>query len=229
MKESEPESAMNLYRGRRRFLRIAGAAALTACLNLRLAFMACAADPFTFSPPRNWRPERIPFPLGFAPEMKYRGFEELRFGPGMFQPGSETYWTYAFFWWLEGEQKVDENTLKRDLEIYYKGLSKAVGGSRNLRMALEKVSATVVASKPGGEESGKGLHEVRHTARLKTYDAFATGELLDLRVEISHHYFPGLDRTWVWFNVAPRSAKASVWKTLRAMRDSFAARTDPKD
>ena len=68
-----------------------------------LGLSAGAEDPFTFSAPKGWRSERIPFPLSFAPAMKYQGFEELRFGPGMFQPESETYWTYGFFWWLEGK------------------------------------------------------------------------------------------------------------------------------
>lgn len=191
---------------------------------LGLAGATAAEDPFTFSPPKNWRPERIPFPLGFAPDMKYRGFEELRFGPGMFQPGSKTYWSYGFFWWLEGKQKVNEATLKRDLEIYYKGLSKAVGGSRKLQLDLEKVSAKVKAAESESNETGKGIHKIRYTADLKTHDAFATGKLLELRAEISVHYFPELDRTWAWFSVAPKAADASVWKTMRTMRDSFSVR-----
>jgi len=182
-----------------------------------------AEDPFTFTAPKAWRSERIPFPLGFAPAMTYRGFEELRFGPGMFQPASETYWTYAFFWWLKGNQPIDKTTLKRDLEVYYKGLSRAVGGSRNLNLDLTKVSAAVTRS-DADETNGSGIHKVRYKADLQTYDAFATGKLLELRAEISVHYFPKLDRTWVWFNVAPKAAKDSHWKTMRSMRDSFAPR-----
>jgi len=182
-----------------------------------------ADDPFTFAPPEGWRPERIPFPLGFAPEMEYRGFEELRFGPGMFKPGSETYWTYAFFWWVDGKQEFDAETLKRDLERYYKGLSRAVGGSRNLRLDLAKVSAKVTAA-DSRTANGAEIHKVRHTAELKTYDAFVTGKLLDLRAEISVRHFPGVNRTWVWFSVAPKAAPQSVWKTMRSARESFRVR-----
>ena len=187
------------------------------------SLVSAAEDPFRFAAPRGWRSERIPFPLGFAPKMKYQGFEELRFGPGMFQPGSETYWTYTFFWWLEGNQKVDAKTLKRDLEIYYKGLSRAVGGSRKLQLDLDRVTAKVTTPDPK-DADGSGFHKVRHAAELKTYDAFTTGKLLSLRAEISVHYFPKLDRTWVWFSVAPKSADTTAWKTMRSMRDSFAVR-----
>ncbi len=203
-------------------------AAVLAVLLFSGAVAQAADDPFTFSPPKGWCPERIPFPFGFAPEMKYRGFEELRFGPGMFKPGSETYWTYAFFWWVEGRQDVDEKTLKRDLERYYKGLSGAVGGSRNLRLDLTKVTARVMAA-DSKNANGSGIHQVRYTADLKTYDAFATGRLLDLRAEICVHHFPGPDRTWVWFSVAPKSADAAVWKTMRSMRDSFRIRPTAKE
>jgi hypothetical protein len=189
-----------------------------------LAVSSAAEDPFTFSAPKGWRSERIPFPLGFAPEMKYRGFEELRFGPGMFKPKSETYWTYGFFWWLEGKQAIDEETLKRDLEIYYKGLSKAVGGSRNPRLDLDKVSAKVAKASPETKDSAKGAHRVQHTAKLTTYDAFVTGKLLELNVEISKRYFPELDRTWVWFSVSPKPTGDAVWTSMRSIRDSFKAR-----
>lgn len=188
-----------------------------------LASSPAADDPFAFSAPKGWRPERIPFPLGFAPAMEYRGFEELRFGPGMFKPDSETYWTYGFFWWLEGDQKVDAKSLKRDLEIYYRGLSKAVG-SRNFKIESNEISAEVAKVKTDARGAGKGAHKIQYTAKLKTYDAFVTGKLLDLRVEISKHYYTKLNRTWVWFNVSPKADNQSVWKTMRAMRDSFEVR-----
>ncbi len=125
---------------------------------------------------------------------------------------------------MEGKQEFDAKTLKRDLEVYYKGLSRAVGGSRNLRLDLDKVSAKVTAA-DSRAANGAGMHKVRHTAELKTYDAFATGKLLDLRAEISVRHFPGVNRTWVWFSVAPKAAPPSVWKTMRSARNSFRVRT----
>ena len=56
------------------------------------------ADPFVNETPTGWKPERIPFPLGFAPSPSYTGFEQLYFAPGMFDPRSENYITYLFFW-----------------------------------------------------------------------------------------------------------------------------------
>ena len=46
--------------------------------------------------PADWRYEHIEFPLDFAPELAYKGFEELRFSPGMFDTSTTDYFTYAF-------------------------------------------------------------------------------------------------------------------------------------
>jgi len=36
--------------------------------------------------PQGWRSEVIRFPLDFAPSLAHRGYEDLRFPPGMFDP-----------------------------------------------------------------------------------------------------------------------------------------------
>ncbi len=42
-----------------------------------------AVPSFFLPTPEGWQTETIPFPLEFAPEIKYEGLEELRFAPGM--------------------------------------------------------------------------------------------------------------------------------------------------
>jgi hypothetical protein len=191
----------------------------SAILTLLLAVTLPAADPFSFTTPTGWRPERIPFPLGFAPELKYRGFEELRFGPGMFKPGTDTYWTYVFFWWIEGDQAVNQATLEKDLLNYYRGLSRAVGGSRGLPMDPAKITVEVHAAK--ATDPAKTPHPPAFTGALTTYDAFVTGKLVRLNFEVSRHHFKAADRTWLFFCVSPQKQSAEVWNTMRGIRDSF--------
>lgn len=172
-----------------------------------------AADPFTFDAPKNWRSERIPFPLGFAPELKYRGFEELRFGPGMFNPKSDTYWTYIFFWWIEGDVNLTKTQMEQDLNNYYRGLSRAVG-SRKFKIETDKVTTQLTTP---AEKSNTLLF----TGKLKTYDAFATGKLIDLNIEITRRNHPKLKRTNYFFAVSPKARNESVWEEMRAIGNSF--------
>src|SRR5689334_4549959 len=57
--------------------------------------------------PAKWRAEVIPFPLEFAPALAHRGFEELRFPPGFFDPSAGDYWSYTFVWRSEDAAELD--------------------------------------------------------------------------------------------------------------------------
>jgi len=46
------------------------------------------ATPTILKGPADWRFERLPIPPGFAQDIKWTGFEEARFAPGMFDPSS---------------------------------------------------------------------------------------------------------------------------------------------
>ena len=86
-----------------------------------------AAPRFLFSTGEPaWRGERIPLPPGFAKDMGWRGFEEIRFAPGMFEPDSEQFFTYVLAFYLEPGTTTREENLKREFLAYYRGLAKAV-------------------------------------------------------------------------------------------------------
>lgn len=196
---------------------------------------AAAPDPFVYEAPSGWKPERIPFPLGFAPSLSYTGFEQLHFAPGMFDPKSENYFTYLFFWWVEGEPKVTEETLALELVDYYRGLSAAVGGPKNLVMDLAKVNATVVAAVDGksaaeGNSGAASASTRRFTGKLNTFDPFNTGQALALEAEITTWRCDRENRTVVFFCVSPRAKDADAqWAPMRAALASFRCRVSAPD
>jgi hypothetical protein len=52
--------------------------------------------PYTLPVPKDWTIERFPIPIIFAPQMPYKGIEEISFTPGWGKINSEEYWSYAF-------------------------------------------------------------------------------------------------------------------------------------
>ena len=72
--------------------------------------------------PPGWTTEKISFPIEFAPQINYKGVEELRFAPGWGKKGDQQYWSYAFLWWLENDPAINEEALEKDLTAYYNGL-----------------------------------------------------------------------------------------------------------
>src|SRR5207253_5591564 len=72
--------------------------------------------------PANWEFETFSLPPTFAPDITYKGVEELRFSPGMFVKDSVNYFTYAFAAELDSTVSVSGNDIKNYLVSYFKGL-----------------------------------------------------------------------------------------------------------
>ena len=84
--------------------------------------------------PEGWTGETIELPPGFAPNLKLKGSEHIRFAPGMFKPASDSFFSYAFVFELQPKPELTEAVVKEEFLKYYRGLCLAVLG--------EKVGAT---------------------------------------------------------------------------------------
>lgn len=125
------------------------------------------ADP-PWEVPSGWRTEVIPFPLDFAKDIAHEGFEDIRFPPKFFEPGSGDYWSYAFRWRTRDAAMLDAAALSDELTRYFRGLVAAVDEKREIaeRDAI-RASATAAAD---------GTFPL--TAHV--VDAFTTKQPLDL-------------------------------------------------
>ncbi len=157
--------------------------------------------------PEGWRHERLEFPLGFAPEIELRGFEDLAFAPGMFEPQSASYFSYALALRLEGDVRVDEAMLVSFLETYYRGLCRAVGADRGLELDLTAIHARVARDGP------------LFRATVAMFDPFVTGERLDLELEVTSHCAPRA--TEVLGLASPLEREAPIWDELHAIAEAW--------
>ena len=162
-----------------------------------------------------WRYERLAFPLTFAPDLKYQGFEELRFAPGMFNPQSDTYFTYIFALRLEGEHKIDLDFVRTFLFKYYRGLCKAAGADRDPPLDLEKI--TVSVKKGEDQRTGAAVF----LCEVVMFDAFVTGKPLTLNVEIVAADNPSAKATCLFALASPKPKSEKVWKLLYGLRPRF--------
>ncbi len=118
--------------------------------------------------PPGWRSEVIKFPLDFAPSIAHRGFEDLRFPPGFFDPASGDYWSYAFIWRTEDPAQLDAATLGAELTAYFRGLIAAVDQKHRIS-ARDQIVARAM---PDGA--------ARFKLSAHVFDAFKTAGPLDL-------------------------------------------------
>ena len=161
--------------------------------------------------PPGWRYERMDLPLAFAPELEYEGFEELRFAPGMFEPDSDSYFSYVFAIRIEEALSADADFLRTFLERYYLGLCRSVAESRELEVDLSGFSVTVVP------EDATSMRPIEAT--IEMVDAFGSGAPLTLAVELHTHAGP--EHTEVLGLASPLPRDASVWDDLRAVGDAW--------
>ena len=181
---------------------------LTAAL-LVTCSMAMAEDvqppKITMKTPRGWSGETITLPPGFSKDMAWQGVEVIRFAPGMFKTDSESFFSYAFVFWLPGKQDVSEKVIQREMLKYYRGLAKAVARGQELAVEPEKFELTLEAVKD---------EKAKWKATLKWAEPFATRESQTLFFLIETARSAGDDATVVSVSVSPAAASAGIWKEL---------------
>ena len=133
-----------------------------------------------------WRGERITLPPGFAPEMKLKGVEEIRFAPGMFKPEADDFFSYVFVIAVDEDQKLSEETIQKELLAYYRGLASSVMKGKNkdvdtskFKLELEKAKeATNTAASVTDKKSVQ-----QYKGKLDWIEPFATTKPQVLHLE----------------------------------------------
>jgi len=166
--------------------------------------------------PDGWRKETIPFPLDFAPDLPYRGLEEIRFAPEFFDPAAPAYFSYAFVWWLEGRPELDRSSLERDLARYFAGLCDAVGGKKfSFDPKRFKAMLSPGADRAAGARSFQGT--------IDAYDPFekGSGREITLNVELSTWDCAAAGRRVLLVKASPKPRSDTIWKDLADSEGAF--------
>ena len=155
--------------------------------------------------PGGWRSEVIPFPLDFAPAVAHRGVEDLRFPPGMFDPSSPDYWSYAFTWHTDDPAELDAAALGRELTAYFVGLIAAVDTKERIAAAeRERIAARAT---PAGDG--------RFAITVHVYDAFKTAAAVELEGTATRRAC-GTGALWTFVLARPATATRATLDQLAA-------------
>ena len=133
-----------------------------ACLLSALLLTPSAADqpekepPYQVPTPKGWAEETIALPPAFAPDMKWKGTEELRFAPGMFRADAPDFFSYALLFWLPDDTEISAKVMERELLAYYRGLAAAVLKSKKQEVDTKAFTLTITAAKPQPDKRPSG-------------------------------------------------------------------------
>lgn len=171
--------------------------------------------------PPGWGGESIKLPPGFAPGMSLKGVEHIRFAPGMMQATADDFFCYAFVFELDPKPELTEAVIREQLLVYYRGLCKAVIGTK-VPVDVTKFSLDLKVAAPAEDSAAaekRAAELVRYTGLLKWVEPFATLKPQELHLEVQT-YTRG-DRNYLFACVSPRTRDAAIWTRLRRIRDGY--------
>lgn len=171
--------------------------------------------PYKLTAPKDWGIERFPIPIEFAPQIPYKGVEDIRFAPGWGDVSKEDYWSYCFLWYLDGEAKPDSEKLQQHLKDYYSGLVGRNITRRNIpKEKLVPTIATIIKN-----QTAKG-DEATFLGTVSMLDYMEQKPMV-LNCVIHVRTCPGPSKTLVFFELSPKDTSEKIWKDLNSVWENF--------
>ena len=182
----------------------------------------------------DWKGERITLPPAFAPAMKLRGIEEIRFAPGMFQAQADSFFSYAFVFLVTKDLDLTQEVIQREILVYYRGLAESVLKSKGRAVDSDKFTfklerAKEVAGAP--EQLPASTPVTQYTGELDWVEPFVTGKSQVLHFEIQSWTVPSSAGNYLFVCTSPkaRGETEAIWKELRTIRRTFEVKRQPKN
>ena len=166
--------------------------------------------------PANWEFERFNLPPEFAPGITYRGAEELRFAPGMFNKDSSNYFTYIFVVQIDDVVAISQTEIHEYLLNYYRGLCRVT--ARDRKLTVDTTQIAVAVEKQKGLSPGESIFN----ATTKIFGVFADGAPVKLNMEVQVFLDKPRKRTYLFILASPLEKSDVIWKTLFGARKGFA-------
>jgi len=170
------------------------------------------ASHYTLPVPKDWTVERFPIPIAFAPQIPYKGVEDIRFMPGWGNAKSNEYWTYAFLWYLDGIQKTDSKIVEENLKAYYTGLNEINAATQVTPPIKVKAKIKKVKTDKGDSKTFRGT--------IYMFDYIAR-KPISLYCIIHLKYCAKQNNTIVFYEISPKPFDDNIWYSLNQLWIDF--------
>ena len=171
---------------------------------------------------KEWSGETIELPPGFAPDMKLKGHEHIRFAPGMMKSASDTFFSYAFVFELSPKPDLTEAVVKDEFLKYYRGLCKAVLNGKLPDVDPSDFTLELQRGKPdpkAAKDDQAADTPTLYTGKLDWVEPFATKKRQKLNLEIQ--IWTKSEHNYIFACVSPQPVDTAIWKQLHEIRDDY--------
>jgi hypothetical protein len=206
-------------------------AAFSFLMTIALGMKGQNAKPEFLKGPVSWQFERFTLPPTFSQNFPYKGAEELRFSPGMFNKDSVNYFSYAFVARLDNTPAFTQEQVKNYLLVYFKGLCASTAKQRNLTIDTAQITVSI---EPGFRMSGSPLKPgpaekqitssgpPTYNAELHLFGVFADGAPVRLNAEIKVLSDSKTKTTFLVYIASPQPKSHPIWQELYEIQKAFA-------
>lgn len=161
------------------------------------------------SAPNNWKSEIIPFPLGFAQDIDFVGFEDLRFAPSWSDSTSENYWTYMFVWYIEKDAVMTESKLTTYFNSYYDGLMGVNLINKEGVINPNKLDKTICLF----VKTNDGF-----TGKMRVYDKFFSKDYMILNIKVRESFCPKTNKQIILCEISQKAFDHKVWEIFNEVK-----------
>jgi hypothetical protein len=172
-------------------------------ISISSAISYCQEHETVLTAPENWKSEIIPFPIGFASDIDFVGFEDLRFAPDWSKIESENFWTYSFVWYIETYGAMTESKLTEFFGSYYDGLMDVNSNNQadtSNSNQLDKAFCLFIKT----DEGFKG--------KIRTHDKFFTKNYITLNIKVKEVFCPDMNKQIITCDISPKAFDHEVWR-----------------
>ena len=153
-----------------------------------------------------WLKEIIKFPLGFAKEITFEGYEDIRFPEGWSKQDSPNFWSYVFAWNISGNIKPTELMLEHNMQFYFDGLMGIGPNSFNTQSKNGSTAIFIKSKNPGNAPE--------YIGKIKTIDTRFTNKAMTLNVRVEVYYCEQKNNTIILFRFSPKAFEDEIWEIL---------------
>ncbi|CAL2102030.1 conserved protein of unknown function [Tenacibaculum sp. 190130A14a] len=151
-----------------------------------------------FENPNGWKQEVIKFPVKWAPDVKFTGFEELLFAPNWSDAKSDDFWSLVMGWKIESSKALALKEISKGFKNYFDGLMKPN------HWAQEFPEPKVFL-----KEKNNGF-----TGKMIVFDGFHTGKVITLNISGSQQYSKKDLISTITFRISPKDKTNPIWNQL---------------
>ena len=163
-----------------------------------------------FETDSTWMKEIIEFPIGFAQDIKYEGFEDLRFPQGWSKQDSPNFWSYVWAWSINGIDEPTESELETNVQFYFDGLL-GLDFYKIDEKPVPKTNAVFVKKEISKDN-------IQFIGNVKTFDTRYRKQPMTLNVLVEIYYCNQTEKTIMVFRYSPKPFENDVWNTLKSVK-----------